>query len=83
MRAIGRNTHEDFHGKTMDAAFLSEYAETLLGEMATITTLMEAIKRDGSTFNPATGEAYGDAASVKRVSPYGTAKSADTLIDLD
>jgi hypothetical protein len=83
MRAIGRSTRDDLHGKTIDEAFLTDYAETLLGEMASITTEMQPIKRDGSTIDTTTGEPYGDAPNVKRVAPYGATKSADTLLDLD
>lgn len=75
--AIGRDPAKDFADTTLDVAFLTGWAESLLGEQATIKVGLDK----GSTGDD--GTAYPPKPEVKKYLPYGSAKSGNDLIDLD
>lgn len=70
--AIGRNPSDEFGGKEIDnMAFLTEWAETLIGESATVRIGMS---------KPSAG--YASRPEVQAYKPYGSAANLAHLDDL-
>lgn len=75
--AIGRDAATEFGDTPLDLAFVSDWAESLIGEQATIKLGLDK----GSTGDD--GTVYEPKPEVKKYLPVGSAKSANDLIDLD
>jgi hypothetical protein len=71
--AIGKDLATEWGGQTVDEAFLTGWAETLLGEMA----LLELKAKKTTAEYPTPG------IDVKSYAPLSTAQNAVTAIDLD
>lgn len=76
-KAIGRDPATEFGDNVIDLPFVSDWAESVLGEMATIKIGLDK----GSTGDD--GTVYPPKPEVKKYLPYGNAKDANALIDLD
>jgi hypothetical protein len=64
-------------GQTIDEAFLTELAEQLLGDTASLVIELKPDTRPSDDNKPRPMQP-----NVKKYLPYGSAKSADKLIDL-
>lgn len=76
-RAIGRDAVKEFGDHVLDLAFVSDWAESLIGEQAVIKIGMDK----GSTGED--GTVYEPKPEVKKYLPVGSAKSGASVIDLD
>ena len=76
--ALGKDAAKEFGGQEIDVAFLTDWAETLLGEMATIS-----VKMGKPSSNADSGEVYPPKPEVKKYAPFGSAKSVGDLLDID
>lgn len=75
--AIGKDASEEFGDTALTVEWLGGWAEQLLGEPATIRIGM------GKASKGSDGVAYPSRPEVKSYKPYGAAKTANDLLDLD
>lgn len=80
VKAIGRDPMEEFKDTALDLAFITHWAESLIGEMATLKIGLDKGTRDED--NPSEWK-YAPKPEVKKYMPFGNAKSAASLIELD
>lgn len=78
--ATGRSLAE-LEGVEIDEAFLTNLAEEMLGDSATLVIEMKPDTRDGG-IDPVTKEKRPDQPRIKKMLPYGSAKSAKSLLDI-
>lgn len=71
--AVGKDLAKEWGGQTIDQAFLTTWAETLLGEQALLTLKM----------SKPTAEYPTPKVEVKSYAPLSAAKNAVTALDLD